>query len=185
VQEDEPSIPGQPVTLVQDGKEIANVTSGEDGSYIFSNLAPGTYEVDDPIVVSITVKSLVVAPIPIFGKSSISGFKWNDLNGNGVKDAGEPGIANWQIALTFVGPVGGPVHDIILAKTKTDATGAYTSRGSSGNLQGKRVPAARLDADHGNGAYGTLPGARLIRTSAIDWYRTSKASIWGVAWKPQ
>jgi hypothetical protein len=123
---DEPSIPGQPVTLVQNGKEIANVTSGEDGSYTFSNLAPGNYEVDDPIIVSITVKSLIIAPIPIFGTSSISGVKWNDLNGNSLKDPGEPGIANWQMALTFVGPVGGPVHDIILAKTKTDAMGAYT-----------------------------------------------------------
>jgi protocatechuate 3,4-dioxygenase beta subunit len=123
---DEPSIPGQPVTLVQNGIEIANITSAEDGSYIFSNLAPGTYEVDDPIVVSVTTSSVVVAPIPVMGKSSISGVKFNDLNGNKVKDAGEPGIANWQMVLTFVGPLGGPVHDIVMAKTKTDATGAYT-----------------------------------------------------------
>ena len=96
---DEPSIPGQPVTLVQNGKEIANVTSGEDGSYTFSNLAPGNYEVDDPIFVSITVKSLVVAPIPIFGTSSISGVKWNDLNGNSRK--GSWRARNCQLADGF------------------------------------------------------------------------------------
>jgi len=30
---------------------------------------------------------------------TISGFKFNDLNGNGVRDAGEPGIENWTIYL--------------------------------------------------------------------------------------
>ncbi|MHB9026801.1 MAG: SdrD B-like domain-containing protein, partial [Armatimonadota bacterium] len=29
----------------------------------------------------------------------ISGYKWNDLNGNGVKDEGEPGLAGWTIRL--------------------------------------------------------------------------------------
>ena len=43
------------------------MTSSEDGSYTFVNLAPGTYEVDDPIIVSVSLKSLVVAPIPIYG----------------------------------------------------------------------------------------------------------------------
>lgn len=31
--------------------------------------------------------------------SSISGQKWNDLNGDGVKDANEPGLAGWTIYL--------------------------------------------------------------------------------------
>jgi hypothetical protein len=31
----------------------------------------------------------------------IRGIKWNDLNSNGVRDAGEPGIANWQIILDY------------------------------------------------------------------------------------
>ena len=35
------AIPGQDVKLVENGKEIANVTTGQDGSYTFSNLAPG------------------------------------------------------------------------------------------------------------------------------------------------
>jgi protocatechuate 3,4-dioxygenase beta subunit len=179
---DEPSIPGQPVTLVQNGIEIANVTSGEDGSYTFSNLAPGTYEVDDPIIVSITVKSLIIAPIPIFGTSSISGVKWNDLNGNSVKDAGEPGIANWQMALTFVGPVGGPVHDIILAKTKTDATGAYTFRklfpgiykvSEFSQLGWTPTTATELTV--------TLPGSKTNQNFGNKLVSPpGKASIWGV-----
>ncbi len=31
---------------------------------------------------------------------SISGSKWNDLDDNGVRDLGEPGIANWKINLS-------------------------------------------------------------------------------------
>ena len=34
------------------------------------------------------------------GCSTIYGFKWNDLNGNGVHDNGEPLLANWDIILT-------------------------------------------------------------------------------------
>ncbi|MFV2066188.1 MAG: beta-propeller fold lactonase family protein, partial [Pirellulales bacterium] len=30
---------------------------------------------------------------------SLEGIKWNDGNGNGVRDAGEPGLANWKIYL--------------------------------------------------------------------------------------
>lgn len=31
------------------------------------------------------------------GNGSISGTKWNDLNGNGARDAGEPGLMGWSI----------------------------------------------------------------------------------------
>ena len=59
--QDEPGLPGQEVKLVESGKEIATVTTGQDGSYTFSNLVPGTYEVDDPIVVTVTttIKTVV------------------------------------------------------------------------------------------------------------------------------
>src|ERR1019366_7371822 len=33
---------------------------------------------------------------------SICGMKYNDLNGNGMKDTGEPGLPNWQIGLNIV-----------------------------------------------------------------------------------
>jgi len=37
--------------------------------------------------------------------ASIHGMKWNDLNGNGVKDPGEPGISGWGMELVCdVGP---------------------------------------------------------------------------------
>ncbi|MFH2002837.1 MAG: SdrD B-like domain-containing protein, partial [Planctomycetota bacterium] len=44
-----------------------------------------------------------LAGLAVYGEKtalgSISGMKFNDLNGNGVKDPGEPGLANWEIRL--------------------------------------------------------------------------------------
>jgi len=120
--EDEPGLPGQEVKLAKDGREIASTTTAQDGSYTFTNLAPGTYEVDDPILVTVTTSSKVVVNIPAIGPYKISGVKFNDLNNNGIKDSGEPGVANWGIDLVLVVP--GP--DLLLAQTHTDANGAYT-----------------------------------------------------------
>ncbi|VVB71520.1 SdrD B-like domain protein [uncultured archaeon] len=178
----EPSIPGQPVTLMQNGIVIANVTSGEDGSYTFGNLVPGTYEVDDPIVVSVTSSSLVVAPIPISGTSSISGIKFNDLNGNGVKDSGESGIANWEIALTFVGHVGGPVHDTVIAKTKTDSNGAYSFKKLFAGIY-KVSEFAQMGWTPTTAAEKTvtLPGSKSDQNFGNKLAtQPNKASVWGV-----
>lgn len=48
---------------------------------------------------------------------SISGFKWNDLDGDGIWDAGEPTLANWLITLTN--------PDQSTVDTYTDSTGYY------------------------------------------------------------
>ena len=121
--EDELGLPGQEVKLVENGKEIARVTTGQDGTYTFSNLVPGTYEVDDPILVTVTTQIHVVVNVPAFSPNIIFGMKFNDLNGNGIKDTGELGVPNWGIDLVYVVP--GPAPDILLAQVNTDANGAY------------------------------------------------------------
>jgi hypothetical protein len=118
---DEPGLPEQEVKLVENGKEIATATTGQDGTYTFSNLVPGTYEVDDPILVTLTTQVHIVVNVPSFSPNIISGMKFNDQNGNGVKDAGELGVPNWGIDLVYVVP--GP--DILMAQVNTDANGAY------------------------------------------------------------
>jgi protocatechuate 3,4-dioxygenase beta subunit len=50
---------------------------------------------------------------------SIGNFVWNDTNGNGVQDAGEPGIAG--VTVNLLNAAG-----TIIATTTTDANGAYT-----------------------------------------------------------
>ena len=46
----------------------------------------------------VTGKDFGNFPLPNLG--SISGMKFNDLNGNGIRDSGESGLANWTIVLT-------------------------------------------------------------------------------------
>jgi hypothetical protein len=48
---------------------------------------------------------------------SLHGTKWSDLNGNGQQDPNEPGLPDWEIALTD--SAGG------VATTTTDANGDY------------------------------------------------------------
>jgi hypothetical protein len=49
---------------------------------------------------------------------SVSGIAFNDLNSNGVKDIGEPGLQNWFIGLFE--------QDLQVDSTITDASGVYT-----------------------------------------------------------
>ena len=69
----------------------------------------------------------VATPRPIVGLnfaetlSSLSGSVYNDFNGNGVRDAGEPGIANVTVTLT-----GTDVNGNTISRTVTsDANGNY------------------------------------------------------------
>jgi len=55
---------------------------------------------------------------PIAPKGSISGMKFEDLNGNGMKDMGDPGLAGWKITVT--NESGSIVTNI------TDPSGYYT-----------------------------------------------------------
>jgi len=93
-----------------------SATTGTDGSYSFDGLVPGTYKISELSrgpswhqtfpsgdgSYSVTIASSDVSGRD-FGNSvennSISGVKYNDLNGNGNKDPGEPGLAGWTIKL--------------------------------------------------------------------------------------
>lgn len=55
-------------------------------------------------------------------RSLIRGQSFNDLNGNGVKDAGEPGLAGFVITLTDINT------NSVIATTTTDAQGVYEFR---------------------------------------------------------
>lgn len=92
--------PGEPNTLTR-----------PDGSYNFVNVSPGRYlvrEVQQPGWVQTTPNpgaiditgSTNAAGINFgnnFPTGSISGFKFNDLNANGINEPTEPKVANWPI----------------------------------------------------------------------------------------
>jgi len=64
------------------------------------------------------VKSIFQADKQGKCKPTISGMKFNDLNGNGMRDSGEPGLANWTIKVT---DSSGNVQT-----TTTDSAGNYS-----------------------------------------------------------
>jgi serine-aspartate repeat-containing protein C/D/E len=88
-----------------------NTFTRPDGSYNFVNVAPGRYlvrEVQQPGWVQTTPNpgaiditgSTNAAGINFgnnFPTGSISGFKFNDLNANGINEPTEPKVANWPI----------------------------------------------------------------------------------------
>jgi hypothetical protein len=53
--------------------------------------------------------------------SSLGNFVWNDLDGDGIQDAGEPGIPGITVTLTGTDGNGNPVN----LTTTTDGNGGY------------------------------------------------------------
>jgi hypothetical protein len=102
------------------------------GDYSFTDLAAGTYrirEVTQPGWMQTTVNpsditilsgsNITGIDFGNFQLGSIAGLKFQDSNGNGTRDPGEPGLAGWTIALDAVG---GTTH----LTTVTDAAGDYS-----------------------------------------------------------
>jgi hypothetical protein len=60
-------------------------------------------------------------------KGALGDFVWNDINNNGIQDAGEPGVPGVTMRLYGPGPDGlaNGVGDVLLATTTTDANGYY------------------------------------------------------------
>ncbi|MBK8055291.1 MAG: carboxypeptidase regulatory-like domain-containing protein [Saprospiraceae bacterium] len=130
----EPGIAGVTVTLTGtkgDGTPITpiTVTTGTNGSYQFTNLAPGTYTVtftkpantvtttpdqggDDTKDSDASITTGAAAPVTVqsgetnntidagyLKSASLGDYVWEDSNANGVQDSGEPGIAGVTVRL--------------------------------------------------------------------------------------
>ena len=108
-----PGLSGWTINLEQPaGTVIDSTTTAADGSYIFTYLDPGDYTVREvlkpgwvqtcpaaPGTYSVTLidTSSTGNDFGNRGDLSISGMKFKDLNGNGIKDADEPGLPGWTI----------------------------------------------------------------------------------------
>jgi uncharacterized repeat protein (TIGR01451 family) len=135
----EPGLQGWIIKLEQPlGTPIWAATTAVDGSYSFTDLSPGTYYVSEVAqsgwiqtfptspnyyTVTITEGNITLIILKDFGnyqnKYSISGMKFNDINGNGVKDAGEPGLRNWKIELR-------DATGALITNTVTGSNGSYS-----------------------------------------------------------
>jgi subtilisin-like proprotein convertase family protein/protocatechuate 3,4-dioxygenase beta subunit len=113
----ESGLAGWTITLDEssNGTVERSVTTGADGAYAFTGVGPGSYLVAE-VVQSGWTKTLPTAAgytvtthsgqaaagnafgnVPQYG--SIAGLKFNDLDGDGTRDAGEPGLAGWTMQL--------------------------------------------------------------------------------------
>jgi protocatechuate 3,4-dioxygenase beta subunit len=130
----EPGIAGATVKLVDPttGAVIVTTTTTASGTYLFTGVTPGTYnivETDPSGYVSTTVNTLPVS-VPAGGSASaqfgdqrlgtVSGVTFSDLNGNGVQDPGEPGTAGVTVTLI------NPTTAAVVATMTTGPTGLYT-----------------------------------------------------------
>ncbi len=84
---------------------------------------PATDSNPNPSTVTLSTNSSVDETID-FGLSSpcsgtIGDFVWNDLNGNGIQDVGEPGLAGWTVNLHLASDYS------LVGTTTTDANGIY------------------------------------------------------------
>ena len=132
----EPGISGATVTLTVPGSTtpFATTTTDSNGNYSFNNLPLGNFNVTvsgtpagftptttPPSPVSLTAAQPTRTDVD-FGfalpNGSIGDTVFNDVNGNGVQDPGEPGISGATVTLT---PSEGPPQT-----TTTDANGNYT-----------------------------------------------------------
>jgi protocatechuate 3,4-dioxygenase beta subunit len=138
----EDGIPGWTITLTS-GSMTTETVTGANGEYAFRNVYPGTYELREelrpPFWRSITAPSRLVDIAPgqqvtaDFGNlhvGCVEGYKYHDLDGDGLLDAGEQGLSGVQVILRDANgsQVGTP------QQTDTDGrysfesveTGAYT-----------------------------------------------------------
>jgi len=99
----------------------------------------------------------LIKPWP-FPPLSISGFKFEDCNGNGVRDPNEPGLDNWTIRLA--GPGG------LNKTTYTDESGAY---GFYGLAPGRYT----ISEERKQGYSQTYPGQRGIHN--VTLFNSSKS----------
>ncbi|MDX2280653.1 MAG: SdrD B-like domain-containing protein, partial [Saprospiraceae bacterium] len=111
------------VTTTQGGSKTINIAQGSSGTQVVTITglpSNGAQGVDVTAAFNATCLNTFVdaynAPLNCT-PASIGNFVWNDLDADGVQDAGEPGIPNVLVTLTGTDQLGVPV-------TQTTTTGA-------------------------------------------------------------
>ena len=127
------------------GAIIATTTTDAAGDYVFQNLPNGDYTIvvsdiqeslngfwhslgtdseSDPVTVTINGADQTDIDFGYYNQGTAVGNRvWDDLNGNGLQDTGEPGIAGAVVTM-MVDYDGDSASDITVATT-TDAQGFY------------------------------------------------------------
>lgn len=153
----EPGIAGVTVHLYTGGGTlVATTTTNASGEYLFDHLFPGDYYLvfekptgyeftaqdqgTDNAVDSDADSSGQTATTTLtegendtswdaglYRPASVGDYVWEDVNGNGIQDSGEPGIGGVTVNLHYAGPNGAfGDGDDTTATTTTNSSGEYT-----------------------------------------------------------
>ena len=199
----EPPLGGVPVTLT--GGPGGTTTSAPNGSYSFTGLQAGTYNVAAPpttgglalSTVGTQSTTLAVGGVKTdldFGyiTGSISGFAYVDANSNGTMDSGEARLSNVTISLSLSG-----IQSVVTTNTAADGSylfnaligGNYTDSAPStaGNLT-LRTPSpinVTLPAgfDQPNVNFGYRPAAAYATYTQGGWGATPNGNNPGMILK--
>jgi len=131
----ESGLAGWTIKLFKDGVDTGlTAVTDATGSYTFAHLAAGNYSTQEvmqtdwvqtagstPETLTLGENDTVGNDFLNYKEASLSGYKYSDLNDNGVKDPTEPGLAGWTILLTGTDGLGNAVS----LTTTTDANGHY------------------------------------------------------------
>jgi len=104
----------------------SEVTANAPAGYVFDhwevtgNVAVSS-TTDNPTTVTVTCGGTLKAVFSPVEKAAIGNIVWEDLDGDGIQDAGEPGIPDVTVNLYIVLPPG-----TFLATTTTDSNGFYS-----------------------------------------------------------
>ena len=137
----ETGISGVSVSLVQ-GATTTTTTTDPSGQYVFGHLQGGSYAISyqvPPGYVNTGIPSLAVVlgdrqtlAGPVFlaqlRTASVTGTVINDLNGDGLQEPGEPGLAGVTVSISGSSPMAlfGWRLNLPAQTTTTDAAGNYT-----------------------------------------------------------
>ncbi|MEZ6048188.1 MAG: SdrD B-like domain-containing protein [Planctomycetaceae bacterium] len=135
-----------------DAGEESDITDA-DGKFKFTNLAAGDYRVAEILKTDWTATNPVSGYIDVTlndgddtaveflnegvtGTGAITGNVWHDLNGDGIKDAGDTGIAGWTVYLDLnENKELDPEDPFVL----TDGDGNYLFEGILGGAPGNTI----------------------------------------------
>ncbi len=159
----------------QTGTLVATTATDANGFYAFSGIPAGDYRVaqSQPSGYGSTTSSSMNVSVPLsglggvdFGEDlgSIGDLVWEDLNGNGTQDAGEPGVSGVTVTLHDEG--GNAV-----ATTMTDGNGNYL-------FDGLVIGTYVVTVDPASGLVFTEGGVGSTDTdSNVDWTTGEMAAV--------